>query len=395
MATPASLLKYPDLTLPEWFVPQFDENAFLDLVYGAALEPDLWLAVLGQFAGMTGGWSAFLTRVNLVSGESIEWGTHVDPVLAPLYGQHYAALNPFATPPPRRVNVNGHGSDQVRAAEVWLPKSDLMRTEFYNDYMRPQGIHSAILLQLADRPHAFTQLVVNRRESASAGELVLAARFQPHIQRAFGLAQKLNDLGAMDQDIEAVMEASPQGLFLLDSTGHVRRLNRKAEWLLAHRPEFYLRHGQLSLRASDLARRLDALIAAAGTNDIERRRGGSMNLSAQAGSSPLSITVSPVRSDRAAMVLNGPSVLVCVADFGLQTRMGEADLQLLFGVTAAEARVGLAIVNGASAREVAEKLGLSFHTVRHQIQSLIDKTGVQGKAELTALLARTAAGMSR
>lgn len=376
-------------------MPQLDENGFLDVVYGAALDPDLWLPALGQFAALTGGWGAFLTRVNLVSGKSTEFGTHMDPVLTPLYGEYYFALNPFATPSARRADGSGRWSDHILAAEAWLPKDDLIQTEFYNDYMRPQDIHSAMMVHLASDRHAFAQLVVNRREAANADELVIAERLRPHLQRAFGLAQKLSDLGAMDQDIDAAMDASPHGLFILDSTGHVRRLNRKAEWLLAHRPALFVRHGRLGLQASDLARRLDGLIAVAAANDEEQRQGGSMSLPSPGQMSPLSITVTPVRSHRAAMVLNGPSVIVCIADFGLQSRMSEPDLQLLFGVTLAEARVGMAIVNGATAREVAETLGLSFHTVRHHIQGLIDKTGVKGKAELTALLSRTAAGLWR
>ncbi|MDZ4370082.1 MAG: helix-turn-helix transcriptional regulator, partial [Phenylobacterium sp.] len=68
--------------------------------------------------------------------------------------------------------------------------------------------------------------------------------------------------------------------------------------------------------------------------------------------------------------------------------VSEDDLIALLGLTRAEARVAVAIAAGATARAAARGLGLSFHTVRHQIQSVIEKSGVGGKVELVAMLAR-------
>jgi DNA-binding CsgD family transcriptional regulator len=60
----------------------------------------------------------------------------------------------------------------------------------------------------------------------------------------------------------------------------------------------------------------------------------------------------------------------------------------LFGLTPAEARVAVAIMGGASTREAAAALGVSFHTVRHQLQSMLEKTGASRQSELVAMLMR-------
>ncbi len=374
-------------------MPQIDEARFLDLIYSAAIESDLWLPAMDQFALMTGGWSAFLTRVNVVNGTSTEISIYSDPVLTPQYQTHYATLNPFAEPP-RFVGGRERWRGHVLTTDAWLPADELARTEFYNDYLRPQNINSAMMVHLTDQPHYFAQLVVNRLETCTQAELERGERLRPHIQRAFAMTQKLSDLGLKDRDVSAALETSPHALIVLDPTGFLRRMNLKAERLLAARAGLYLKHGFVSALDSATARQFDALIAAAGTGDIEHRQAGSMLLRSPAQSSPLSVTVAPVRSERMATVMNGRSVIVCITDLAVAAQISAPDLQRLFGVTAAEARVALAVANAASAREIAETLGLSFHTVRHHIQSLIDKTGVKSKAELTALLSRAAAGLA-
>lgn len=375
-------------------MPKIDEGGFLDLVYGAAVESDRWLQAFQQFALLTGGWGAFVTRVNLVSGTSTELGACLDPDLAELYPGYYAALNPFAAVP-RREGGMEHWRRRVFTDEAWLSNADLKRTEFYNDYLQPQGVLSAMMVHLADQPHVFSQLVVNRRVAATAEDLDCAARLRPHVQRAFGLAQRLSDLGMLDRDIDAALDASQHALFLLDSTGHVRRLNRKAETLLALRGGLYLKQGRLSALDTTSARHLDALIAVAQTGDVDQRRGGSMILQSAGHTSSMSLTVTPVRSERMAMLNNGPSVMVCVTDLNTRTSMTAPDLQLLFAVTPAEARVAIAVMTGGTGRQIAADLGLSFHTVRHHLQALLDKTGSASKADLVALLTRAAAGLSR
>jgi DNA-binding NarL/FixJ family response regulator len=51
-------------------------------------------------------------------------------------------------------------------------------------------------------------------------------------------------------------------------------------------------------------------------------------------------------------------------------------------ITRREHEVIEALVEGATAREVAEALGLSFHTVRTHIRNIYEKTGAANRIEL-------------
>lgn len=65
-------------------------------------------------------------------------------------------------------------------------------------------------------------------------------------------------------------------------------------------------------------------------------------------------------------------------------------LRRRFGLTAAEARIALAVAGGASAPEIAQDRGISLHTVRNQIKAAIAKTGARRLGDLIRIVASEA-----
>jgi DNA-binding CsgD family transcriptional regulator len=64
----------------------------------------------------------------------------------------------------------------------------------------------------------------------------------------------------------------------------------------------------------------------------------------------------------------------------------------MFGLTAAEAQLCAALLQGLSPQEHADARGVSITTVRSQIRSALSKTGQGRIAGLVALTARLASG---
>jgi len=58
---------------------------------------------------------------------------------------------------------------------------------------------------------------------------------------------------------------------------------------------------------------------------------------------------------------------------------------VLFRLTAAEARVAMALLDGSNAEEIADNLRVGRETVRTQIKAIYSKTGVRRQAEFIAL----------
>jgi DNA-binding CsgD family transcriptional regulator len=61
-------------------------------------------------------------------------------------------------------------------------------------------------------------------------------------------------------------------------------------------------------------------------------------------------------------------------------------LRARFGFTKTEAEVAVALVEGLSYGEIAEKLGISYHTVHTHVKAIHTKAGVATTGQLTALM---------
>ena len=369
-----------------------DDSGFLDLLYNAAVEPHLWVPVMERFADRIGGHSAWLSRLSVADGTGSGLLARIDPAYTPIYREHFAHVNPFSTTPDPRSFMSGW-KPMITTDDQWVPKAELVSSEYYNDFLVPQDVHSLAMVRLAAHDLEVCAITVHRGEQDGpfgAADLDIANRLHPHLIRAFQLTEKLAAAGLLSDDLATALDHSPFGVFLLDDTGKVRRTNTPADRLLADGRGLCVKGGRLGAARAEAGRQLDALIAAAGSGDRALRSGGSMVLKAAPGRSPLSVTVAPIRTERLPVFDQRPSVVVCVTDPDVGAGISQERVRDLFGLTPAEARVAVAVMGGASARQVAASLGVSFHTVRHQLQSILEKTGVGRQSELVALLMRAA-----
>jgi DNA-binding CsgD family transcriptional regulator len=89
--------------------------------------------------------------------------------------------------------------------------------------------------------------------------------------------------------------------------------------------------------------------------------------------------------------LRGLGQSAAMVEFDFETGRKVVDVRLAErGLTPAEVRVALALQDGCSVREAAERLGLSVNTVKTHLKRVYDKLSVRGLPELVARLARRA-----
>jgi DNA-binding CsgD family transcriptional regulator/PAS domain-containing protein len=368
------------------------ENEFLDLLYGTALQPDLWIPVMERFADMIGGTSGLLSSFDQTNGTGPNEIARIDPAMPAIYANHFAGLNPFTKVPDRRV-LASTWTLSMSTDEDRMPKEALLRTEYYNDFLKPQAIHSTLMIRLGLQGAAGTVLSIQRPEERgqfSRRDLEIAAYYHPHLIRAFNLSQKLAIDRALGQGLAAVFDCSAQGLFLLDETGLILRANPVGEALLAREHGLSAFGGRLSACNAGVARQLRAMVAVSAEVDPERRSAGSMAIPRPDGSRPLSLAVAPLRAEAGPVILSRPCVLVCVTDPDAGLSLSERRLTELFGLTQAERRLALALFEGATLQQAAAKLGISVNTAGVQLSRIFEKTGVNRQSTLVALLTRSA-----
>ena len=219
------------------------ETEFLDLVYEAAIDAERWTAVMERFADIVGGTVAALVFQDQVTGKGRSLLARQVPAQLPLYFGYFASRNPLLkiTDAPLRL--------RVITDEDKLPKADLMRTEYYNDFLRRYGMHSLLMARVAAENTNTVVLNVGRpiqSEPFGAREIEIANRLHPHLTRAVRLGARLTGMRGLDADLKEIMDHSSHAAFVLDASGKVRYANQAAESLAA------TKMGGVSLRGGAL-----------------------------------------------------------------------------------------------------------------------------------------------
>lgn len=368
----------------------FNQGEFLDLVYGAAVEPDLWAPVMERFADAIGGDKGWLSLLNLIDGRGGGVIARIDPAETDRFNAHYADRNPLHLVDDPRSFLQAW-MPRILTDEDWIPKPDLVKTEYYNDFLKPQDIHSCVMVRLAKRGLETATLNITRparRGQFERAELEFAASLHPHLIRAFDLGQKLALDGALTNGFATVFDESVHGLFLVDAEGRVQHMNPAAEALVRARKGLQVCAGRLAAADASAARPFQALVGRAGARDAGARTGGSMPLAVADGVAPLSVTVAPVRLPAMAILGGAPAVIVCVTDTEAGVKLPEQRLRDLFGLTPAEARLALALFEGATLNEAAEGLKISRFTAQNHLARIFEKTGANRQASLIQLMMR-------
>lgn len=363
-------------------------GALIERIYDLALEPTTWPGLIAGLAETFGGHAASIEHeyVDSELGAGLTMG--LDPSAAPQYFDYYAARNVL-----RRVPNFGEllktFTPVVTLDEETLPKDNLVRTEFYADFLRPAGIHSLLTVGLWSEGPSVTALSIFRprsRPSFDQTDRILAETLHPHLIRAFRLSRKVAASNGLQLGMAAALDQSPLGVLILGSDG-VSYANPQALRLLAE-------PGGLSLSGSALVasdavetERLRGLIGRARTGP--GRVGGAVSVRRPGGRAPLSVAATPLGAERLSVLQAEPGVLVCVTDPEAGA-VPDAYLRDAIGLTAAEARIARMLVEGRSLRGASEALDVSYSTVRSHLQHIFEKTGATRQAELVALLAGTA-----
>jgi DNA-binding CsgD family transcriptional regulator/PAS domain-containing protein len=357
------------------------------LIYDAALDSALWPRVLEEVADAVGAGPAALLSQNQVSKRGQGLTTRLDPAaLGEFYG-YYALRNPL---------TRGNDLHAIRAMPRLktltdrdvVDKRELMASEYYNSFMRPNGMHSALMIGLA--LHGENASTVNVMRSVAAGdfddgEVRIGETLQPHLTRALKLAMRLGEAGQTGEALAEFLDRSAHGVFLIADSGRVCHANSAAEAMLRKRDGLSLANEELAGATPDATRKLRALIAAAVSPS---RSGGSLSLPRAPGRHPLSAVIAPVNREHATLFNLGPAAIVCVSDPETGHAPPERRLRDLFGLTRTEAAVALELLAGHDPRAIAGRMETSYNTVRVHLARILAKTRTNRQTELVRLMMR-------
>lgn len=343
-----------------------------ELAYQAAVDPQLWPDVVRRTAGL------FVADKSIVlDGVSGAMSTGFSDEAYELYFGRYQDLNPVQGAIRTQARASGAPPPSISTDQTWVDKRDYVASEFYNDFGRIHGVHGALMIGLGGPT---LNVLRARGEGDFDGvELETARAVQGPLARAFALGRRLASEQRRDGGLGALLAHAAGALIVADGRGRVIYASPAAEAVLRASDGLTVRESELSAAHGATTGRLRAAIGRA----VEAGVGSGISAARPSGRRPYAVLVAPARPTGSSERL----ALISIVDPEPQVHAAER-LSELFGLTLGEARVAAHLTAGLDAREVAERLGVSFHTVRAQLARALAKTDTRRQAELVALIVR-------
>ena len=209
----------------------------LDLVnqiYDAAIDPNRWPEFLSSFARAVAGRGTLIYTHNVETAEastaadagSLNAVVDFAPEFIDSLTAHYNQINVWAQ------NESVLRPGQPVTGSMLYPVEDLPKTEFYNDWLRPQDYFHAIGgIIVQDGPWAtkFSSLRSSRAGDYSSDELRLYQHLLPHLARAAHIQRRFAFLQSLSTSSLAVLDTVPAAVMLLDAAGRVLHANGSAD----------------------------------------------------------------------------------------------------------------------------------------------------------------------
>lgn len=175
--------------------------------------------------------------------------------------------------------------------------------------------------------------------------------------------------------------------FLIDRAGNVLHMNRAARAILVASDGVAIRNGRLAAGAADGDLEAPIAKALAGARSRgERVATTSFAIRRRSGSAAYVATVAPATESSSFATGPGVAAIVFVSDPAARPRLLSSPVARLLGITPAEARLVNLLLDMDSLSQAAAALGISHHTARSQMKSVLAKTGAGRRAELVAML---------
>ena len=371
-----------------------DFSDLVALVYQAATNPDLWPIFLKRVSGFFGSGATALylydfassaVHIDAHAGASLAEFSNFDPMFIASAAGYYSDKN---------VWVRNEAALQTGAAVtggMLFPNDQLPKTEWYADWLRPQGYMYAIG-GIVDRQGSlavkFTSLRSRRAGEFEDSHLRLWAALVPHVRRACEIHRKLVDVFATRDGSLSMCDRLPFGIVFLDQFGRAIHVNRAALMIAQKRSGFAVNaSGAIACGLPAQASALNRLIADAVATAMGRSHGGggAMRITRPGYAKSLSVQVSPLRIDGVEPFANwvrAPVAVLIVSDPDATGSASLDALQSLYKLTPAEARLAVALVSGQALGEYADERGIARSTATTHLKRVLGKMGARRQSDI-------------
>lgn len=359
--------------------------SLIRLIYEAVETPAHWHTVMERIAeSINGEWTVLWPSYSDPAETAISaWG-RLDPAVLPAYVNHYASVNVIA----QRIE-EAHPKTLVSYSHEVISDSELQKSEYYNDYLRPNHLFYTfgITIDLGlETPSVISSLRPKSAGPFGETEASILTALMPHIRQALRLNRQFGRLRSETEGLHTALNAFDVALFGLNANGMVVFHNHSAQEIIRAGDGVVLSKGRLvathSVQNADLQ---NLLMRTADTgNGSGTCAGGAVLLTRKSGKPPLRLSIvpfSPSHSDDFSKVVT----LVFVADLARPSQSRATALRALHALTPTEAKLADCLIEGLELKVAAERLRLTENTARFHLKQIFRKSGVRSQSALIRL----------
>lgn len=350
---------------------------FIEEIYEAAAVPELWSGqgVLDKLAKYGGCRDGIIFSVDPNGG--IRWVSNdaAHEKTSAYIAGNWVAKNPYLATPERIKKFNEPRfllDTEVMSAE------EMARSDYYQNFMKPFGCYWHAGTSILSPSGDVIKFSVHR--SFDDGPLhedtaLKLTEFRPHLARASLIAARLRF-----EQVRTTLEA-------LDRIGFRAAAVKNGKLVQASK-------GFEQLVPAVVQDRIDRIIfteTSANTlwqkllNTDILRLGGSFPIKATEDFATLIVHVLPI-TGAANDVFGSADMLLAIAEASGKLDIDDTVLMGLYDLTPAESQIAKDIAMGQDVASIAKARQVSVGTVRAQLHSVFEKTGVQRQAELARVI---------
>lgn len=366
-----------------------DENQYDDLIgkiYDAAVMPELWAVFLEQLSTVmeSDGTVIYLvdfsSRAVTCNNDELSFiqCVRTDPESVMSYNSYYSKVNVWFD----------HSKDlpegKIITTDQLFPAQELVKTEWYNDWLKPQGYFHAMIGHLLKQESLAVRLSMFRakQQAFSADEVALFARLMPHLRRSCQIYKKLSEVNSAQTANANLLNRLPVGVILFDNKGKAVFVNEMASALIRSSNGFCLNAaGHCVTGNVNQTRALNQLISRA----AELGQSNAMSLY-NASNQPLSATVVSLQNQRLPFIDSAPAVALFIGNPDTLLDLDDTLLTQCYDFSPSEAKLATALLRGQTPNDYAQRRGISNNTVKTQLKQVLAKTGTHRQSELMQLL---------
>jgi DNA-binding CsgD family transcriptional regulator len=353
-------------------------------IYDSVLHPEQMDGVIATLVKQTGAVSGYLCTTEGGAAVNLESEINIDPEFKKSYGERYWRMNPFL-----KVAQNIQPGE-IKGEPGITTTSEFKRSEFYNDWMRPQGWLQPGALGLRNDGGAITFLGFWHdpvQRSLRKQHCCLLREVTPHLRRALASRDTLRRRLSVAETLNHSIAAAGFAVLLVEANGTIAHANTAAEAILRGDGPLRQAGGRLVSQMPGRHDRLRDAIQKATSAHPALREGSIVMIARENGMRPMTVHVVPMRpTDAAANAGTGrPLASLFLLDPGQDVERRMRGFRATFGLTAAECRLMEKLIDGMTLVQAAQALSVREATVRTQLSRIFLRTEASRQSDLIRL----------